>query len=135
MSSRIFYIFIFFLFFFSGKQNIISQYRDPFTVKKRSNKIKKNNKRGLLYSAKSYLSKKQKDSFSNIKKNNGLVGLYDDPFKRLGKVNYKQSGVDKDSFTMEHRKMAARNRYDKVNLRNKAFKSRDKYMKNKIKHY
>ena len=76
---------MFFLFFFLGKQNIISQYRDPFTVKKSSNKIKKNNKRGLLYSAKSYLSKKQKDSFSNVKKNNGLIGLYDDPLRGLGK--------------------------------------------------
>jgi hypothetical protein len=41
MISRIFYIFIFILFFFSGKKIIISQYRDPFTVKKTSNKIKK----------------------------------------------------------------------------------------------
>ena len=135
MSSRIFYIFIFFIFFFSAKQNIISQYKDPFTVKKTRNKIKKNNKRGLLYSAKSYLSKKQKDSFSNVKKNNGLIGLGHDPFKREEKLNFKQSGVEKDSFTTEHRKMAARNRYDKVNLKKVAFKSREKYMKNKIKHY
>tara|TARA_B110001452_G_scaffold163501_1_gene136314 strand:- start:334 stop:741 length:408 start_codon:yes stop_codon:yes gene_type:complete len=135
MSSRIFYIFIFFIFIFSAKQNIISQYRDPFTVKKTRKKIKKNNKRGLLHSAKSYLSKKQKDSFSNVKKNNGLIGLGYDPFKREQKLNFKHSGIEKDSFTTEHRKMAARNRYDKVNLRKIAFKSREKYMKNKIKHY
>jgi hypothetical protein len=131
MIRRIFFIFLSFLLFFFQKQDIISQYRDPFTEKRRGNNIKKRNKIGLIYATKSLFSKKQKDSFVNVKKNNGIIGLDHDPFKFKGKRFYKPTGIEEDSFTTKHRKMAYSNKYDKESLKKKAIKSRTKYMKKK----
>ena len=92
MIRRIFFIFLSFSLFFFQKQDIISQYRDPFTEKRKGNNIKKRNKIGLIYAAKSMFSKKQKDSFVNVKKNNGIIGLENDPFKFKGKRFYNLLG-------------------------------------------
>ena len=70
-----------FLFLFYG--NIISQYRDPFSEKRRRPSIKKNNNLGLLYS-KTFI-KRQNDSFTNYKRQNGIIGIDNDPFKITGK--------------------------------------------------
>ena len=131
MIQRILFIFISFFLFFFQKQNLISQYRDPFNEKRKGISIKKRNKIGLIYAAKSLFSKKQKDSFINVKKNNGIIGLDHDPFKFNGKKFYKPTGIDEDSFNTKHRKMAYSNKYDKKNLKKKALKSREKYMKKK----
>ena len=131
MIQRILFIFISFFLFFFQKQNLISQYRDPFNEKRKGISIKKRNKIGLIYAAKSLFSKKQKDSFINVKKNNGIIGLEHDPFKFNGKKFYKPTGIDEDSITTKHRKMAYSNKYDKKNLKKKALKSREKYMKKK----
>ena len=131
MIRRVFFIFLSFSLFFFQKQNIISQYRDPFTEKRKGNNIKKRNKIGLIYATKSLFSKKQKDSFVNIKKNNGIIGLDHDPFKFKGNRYYKPTGIEEDSFTTKHRKMAYSNKYDKESLKKKALRSRNKYMRKK----
>lgn len=131
MIRRIFFIFLSFSLFFFQKQDIVSQYRDPFTEKRKGNNIKKRNKNGLIYATKSFFSKKQKNSFLNPKKNNGVIGLDHDPFKFKRKNFYKPTGVEEDSFTSKHRKMAYSNKYDKESLKKKAIKSRNKYMKKK----
>lgn len=131
MICRIFFIFVSFFLFFFQKQNLISQYRDPFTEKRKGINIKKRNKIGLIYAAKSLFSKRQKDSFVNVKKNNGIIGINHDPFKFNEKKTYKPTGIEEDSFTLKHRKMAYSNKYDKDRLKKKALKSREKYMKKK----
>tara|TARA_Y100000385_G_scaffold175807_1_gene181669 strand:+ start:139 stop:534 length:396 start_codon:yes stop_codon:yes gene_type:complete len=131
MIRRIFFIFLSSFLFFFQKQDIISQYRDPFSEKRKGINIKKRNKIGLIYAAKSLFSKKQKDSFANVKKNNGIIGLDHDPFKFKGKKLYKNTGIEEDSFTAKHRKMAYSNKFDKESLKKKALKSRKKYMKKK----
>ena len=72
-----------------------------------------------IYATKSLFSKKQKDSFVNVKKNNGIIGLDHDPFKFKGKKFYKPTGIEEDSFTAKHRKMAYSNKYDKESLKKK----------------
>jgi hypothetical protein len=131
MIRRIFFICLSFCLFFFQKKDIISQYRDPFSEKRKGNNIKKRNKIGLIYATKSLISKKQKDSFVNVKKNNGIIGIDSDPFKFNGKRFYKPTGIEEDSFTTKHRKMAYSNKYDKESLKKKAMKSRKKYMKKK----
>ena len=131
MIHRIFFIFLSFFLFFFQKQDIISQYRDPFSEKRKGINIKKRNKIGLIYATKSLFSKKQKDSFVNVKKNNGIIGLEHDPFKFKGKRFYKPTGIEEDSFTTKHRKMAYSNKYDKESLKKKAFRSRNKYVRKK----
>ena len=131
MIRRVFFIFLSFFLFFFQKQDIISQYRDPFTEKRKGNNIKKRNKIGLIYATKSMFSKKQKDSFVNIKKSNGIIGLDHDPFKFKGNRYYKPTGIEEDSFTTKHRKMAYNNKYDKESLKKKALRSRNKYMRKK----
>ena len=69
----------------------------------------------------------QKNSFLNPKKNNGVIGLDHDPFKFKRKNFYKPTGVEEDSFTTKHRKMAYSNKYDKESLKKKAIKSRAHY--------
>ena len=76
-------------------------------------------------------SKRQKDSFVNIKKNNGIIGLDHDPFKFKGNLYYKPTGIEEDSFTTKHRKMAYSNKYDKESLKKKALRSRNKYIRKK----
>jgi len=131
MIRRIFFIILSFFLLFLKKQNLISQYRDPFSEKKKVISIKKRNKNGLIYATKSFFSKKQKNSFLNQKKNNGIIGLDHDPFKFKRKNFYKPTGVEEDSFTTKHRKMAYSNKYDKESLKKKAIKSRNKYIKKK----
>lgn len=131
MIRRVFFISLSFFLFFFQKKDIISQYRDPFTEKRIGNNIKKRNKIGLIYATKSMFSKKQKDSFVNVKKNNGIIGLDHDPFKFKGKRFYKPTGIEGDSFTTKHRKMAYSNKYDKESLKKKALKSRKKYIRKK----
>ena len=131
MTRRLFFISLSLFLFFFQKQDIISQYRDHFTEKRKGNNIKKRNKIGLIYATKSMFSKKQMDSFVNIKKNNGIIGLDNDPFKFKGNRYYKPNGIEEDSFTTKHRKMAYSNKYDKESLKKKAHKSRNKYMRKK----
>ncbi|MDB2539056.1 hypothetical protein N9X23_01665 [Flavobacteriales bacterium] len=131
MIRRIFFIILSFFLLFLKKQNLISQYRDPFSEKTKVISIKKRNKNGLIYATKSFFSKKQKNSFLNQKKNNGIIGLDHDPFKFKRKNFYKPTGVEEDSFTTKHRKMAYSNKYDKESLKKKAIKSRNKYIKKK----
>ena len=85
----------------------------------------------MIYATKSLFSKKQKDSFVNIKKSNGIIGLDHDPFKFKGNRYYKPTGIEEDSFTTKHRKLAYRNKYDKESLKKKAHKRRNKYMRKK----
>ncbi len=133
MIRRVFFISLSFFLFFFQKHDIISQYRDPFTEKRIGNNIKKRNKIGLIYATKSMFSKKQKDSFVNVKRNNGIIGLDHDPFKLKGNRFYKPTGIEEDSFTTKHRKMAYSNKYDKESLKKKALVSRKKYMRKKMK--
>lgn len=120
MIRRIFFIFISFSLFFSQKQNLISQYRDPFSEKTKGINIKKRNK---------IISKKTKNLFSSIKNNNGIYGLDHDPFRNNKKNIYKPTGIEEDSFTTKHRKMAYSNKYNKMLLKKKALKSRKKHFK------
>jgi len=131
MIRRTFFIILSFFLLFLKQQNLISQYRDPFSEKTKVISIKKRNKNGLIYATKSFFSKKQKNSFLNQKKNNGIIGLDHDPFKFKRKNFYKPTGVEEDSFTTKHRKMAYSNKYDKESLKKKAIKSRNKYIKKK----
>ena len=118
MICRIF--FIFFFLFFCQKGNLISQYRDPFSEKTKGINFKKRNKR---------ISKKTKNLFSSVKKNNGIYGLDHDPFKINKKKIYEPTGVEEDSFTTKHRKMAYSYKYNKKKLKKKALKSRKKHLK------
>ena len=125
MTRRISFIFISFFLFFSQKQNLISQYRDPlsenlFSEKTKGINIKKRNK---------IISKKTKNFFSSVKNNNGIYGLDQDPFKFNKKNIYIPTGIDEDSFTKEHRRMAYSYKYNKRVLKKKALKSRKKHFK------
>lgn len=120
MIRRIFFIFISFFLFFFQKQNLISQYRDPFSEKTKGINIKKRNK---------IISKKTKNFFSSVKNNNGIYGLDHDPFKFNKKNIYIPTGIEEDSFTKEHRRMAYSYKYNKRVLKKKALKSRKKHFK------
>ena len=95
MICRIFFIFFFLVFFQKG--SLISQYRDPFSEKTKGINFKKRNK---------IISKKTKNLFSSVKKNNGIYGLDHDPFKINKKKIYEPTEVKEDSFTKKNRKMA-----------------------------
>ena len=118
------------LIFFFSINNLYSQYRDPFSEKRKKTYIKKNNHRGLL-SSKAFF-KKQNDSFSNLKSQNGIIGIDNDPFKISGKNKFKPTGIEEDSFTKKQRKLAIMNRYNKELVKKKAKKSRKKYMKRQM---
>ena len=118
------------LIFFFSINNLYSQYRDPFSEKRKKTYIKKNNHRGLL-SSKAFF-KKQNDSFSNLKSQNGIIGIDNDPFKISGKNKFKPTGIEGDSFTKKQRKLAIMNRYNKELVKKKAKKSRKKYMKRQM---
>ena len=118
------------LIFFFSINNLYSQYRDPFSEKRKKTYIKKNNHRGLLASKAFF--KKQNDSFSNLKSQNGITGIDNDPFKISGKNKFKPTGIEEDSFTKKQRKLAIMNRYNKELVKKKAKKSRKKYMKRQM---
>lgn len=118
------------LIFFFSINNLYSQYRDPFSEKRKKTYIKKNNHRGLLASKAFF--KKQNDSFSNLKSQNGIIGIDNDPFKISGKNKFKPTGIEEDSFTKKQRKLAIMNRYNKELVKKKAKKSRKKYMKRQM---
>ena len=128
MNKDVFYISII-LFFFSYN-SIHSQYRDPFSEKRKKISIKKNNHLGLL--ASKSLLKNQNDSFSNLKGQNGIIGIDNDPFKISRKNKLKPTGIEEDSFTKKQRKLATINRYNKELIKKKAKKSRKKYMKRQM---
>ena len=130
MNRYILYISTLIFFFFFSKNNLYSQYRDPFSEKRKKTYIKKNNHRGLL--ASNAFFKKQNDSFSNLKSQNGIIGIDNDPFKILGKNKFKPTGIEEDSFTKKQRKLAIINRYNKELVKKKAKKSRKKYMKRQM---
>lgn len=130
MNRYILYISTLIFFFFFSTNNLYSQYRDPFSEKRKKTYIKKNNHRGLLaYKA---FFKKQNDSFSNLKSQNGIIGIDNDPFKISGKNKFKPTGIEEDSFTKKQRKLAIMNRYNKELVKKKAKKSRKKYMKRQM---
>ena len=128
MNRVFFYISILLSFFLYN--TIHSQYRDPFSEKRKKISIKKNNHLGLL--ASKSLLKKQNDSFSNLKGQNGIIGIDHDPFKISGKNKLKPTGIEEDSFTKKQRKLAIINKYNKELVRKKALKSRKKYMKRQM---
>ena len=127
--NRVFFYISILLSFFSYN-TIHSQYRDPFSEKRKKISIKKNNHLGLL--ASKSLFKKQNDSFSNLKGQNGIIGIDHDPFKISGKNKLKPTGIEEDSFTKKQRKLAIINKYNKELVRKKALKSRKKYMKRQM---
>ena len=131
MQRRKFYILTALIFFFLFYGNIISQYRDPFSEKRRRPSIKKNNNFGLLYS-KTFI-KRQNDSFTNYKRQNGIIGIDNDPFKISGKNKFKPTGIEEDSFTSKQRNLAIRNKYNKKLVKKKALKSRRKHQKHQMK--
>ena len=131
MQRRRFYILTALIFFFLFYGDIISQYRDPFSEKRRRPSIKKNNNLGLLH-AKTFF-KKQKDSFTNYRRQNGIIGIDNDPFKITGRNKFKPTGIEEDSFTSKQRNLAITNRYDKTLVKKKALKSRRKYQKHQMK--
>lgn len=131
MSKKIFYISIALTFFFLSNNNLFSQYRDPFSEKRKKITIKKNNSVGLLHSKTFF--KRQNDSFTNNKRQNGIIGIDNDPFKITGKNNLKPTGIEDDSFTTKQRKLAVRNKYNKNLVKKKALKSRKKYQNHKMK--
>ena len=85
---------------------------------------------GLL--ASKSLFKKQNDSFSNLKGQNGIIGIDNDPFKISGKNKFKPTGIEEDSFTKKQRNLAIINKYNKELVKKKALKSRKKYMKRQM---
>ena len=101
--NRVFFYISILLSFFSYN-NIHSQYRDPFSEKRKKISIKKNNHLGLL--ASKSLFKKQNDSFSNLKGQNGIIGIDHDPFKISGKNKLKPTGIEEDSFTKKTKKVS-----------------------------
>ena len=131
MQRRRFYILTALIFFFLFYGNIISHYRDPFSEKRRRPSIKKNNNLGLLYS-KTFI-KRQNDSFTNYKRQNGIIGIDNDPFKITGKNKFKPTGIEEDSFTSKQRNLAIRNKYNKNLVKKKALKSRRKHQKHQMK--
>lgn len=131
MQRRRFYILTALIFFFLFYGNIISQYRDPFSEKRRRPSIKKNNNLGLLYSKRFF--KRQNDSFTNYKRQNGIIGIDNDPFKITGKNKFKPTGIEEDSFTSKQRNLAIRNKYNKKLVKKKALKSRRKHQKHQMK--
>ena len=131
MQRRRFYILTALIFFFLFYGKIISQYRDPFSEKRRRPSIKKNNNLGLLYS-KTFI-KRQNDSFTNYKRQNGIIGIDNDPFKITGKNKFKPTGIEEDSFTSKQRNLAIRNKYNKNLVKKKALKSRRKHQKHQMK--
>ena len=130
MNRYILYISTLIFFFFFSTNNLHSQYRDPFSEKRKKTYIKKNNHTGLLASKAFF--KKQNDSFSNLKSQNGIIGIDNDPFKISGKNKFKPTGIEEDSFTKKQRKLAIMNRYNKELVKKKAKKSRKKYMKRQM---
>ena len=131
MQKRTYYILFASIFFFLSHNKVISQYRDPFSEKRKRPSIKKNNNMGLLY-AKTFF-KRQNDSFTNYKRQNGVIGIDNDPFKITGKNKFKPTGIEEDSFTNKQRNLAITNKYNKSLVKKKALKSRRKYQKHKMK--
>ena len=84
MQKRTYYILFASIFFFLSSNKVISQYRDPFSEKRKRPSIKKNNNMGLLH-AKTFF-KRQNDSFTNYKRQNGVIGIDNDPFKITGNL-------------------------------------------------
>ena len=109
--------FINFLFLSYG--DIIAQYRDPFSEKRRRPSIKKNNNLGLLHSKTFF--KRQNDSFTNYRRQNGIIGIDDDPFKITGRNKFKPTGIEEDSFTSKQRNLALSNKYNKTLVKKKGF--------------
>ena len=131
MQRRRFYILTALIFFFLFYGNIISQYRDPFSEKRRRPAIKKNNNLGLLH-AKTFF-KRQNDSFTNYRRQNGIIGIDNDPFKITGRNKFKPTGIEEGSFTSKQRNLAITNKYNKTLVKKKALKSRRKHQKHQMK--
>ena len=124
MNRYILYISTLIFFFFFSTNNLYSQYRAPFSEKRKKTYIKKNNHRGLLASKAFF--KKQNDSFSNLKSQNGIIGIDNDPFQISGKNKFKPTAIEEDSFTKKQRKLAIMNRKNKELVKKKAKKRRKK---------
>ena len=121
---------VLFLIGFSN-QAITAQYRDPFTSKKKTFRVKKNNSKGLfsLGNKTNNYAIKHKNPFDALKFPKGTVGLSVDPFFYGNKSSYKPSGIDKDSFSYSQRKRAIRDKYDKSKVKKAAQKSREQHFK------
>ena len=113
--------------------DLMAQYRDPFSEKSKRSTIKKRNKKGLASSMMTN-SKKLRDPFRNIHDPKGWVGLRNDPFNSSGNMRSKPTGVDSDSFSYRQRKRAIKDKYNKEYVKKKAMKSREKHYKLKMKY-
>jgi hypothetical protein len=127
MYRRVYYIIFALIILIFFKNSCFSQYRDPFSEKRKKLFIKKKNHRGLLHTHR--LIKKKNDAFTNTKNRNGIIGIDDDPFKIIGKRKFKPTGIEEDSFTKKQRNLADRNKYNKSLVKKKALKSRKEYSK------
>ena len=107
------------------------QYRDPFSSKKQSHRVKKNNKKGLfsMGNKTNNYAIKQRNPFDALKFPKGTVGMGSDPFLYGNKSSYRPTGVDKDSFSYSQRKRAIRDKYDKTKVKKAAQKSRENHFK------
>lgn len=114
-----------------GHTSIQGQYRDPFSSKKKSFRVKKNNKKGLfsLGNKTNNYAIRQKNPFDALKFPKGTVGMGSDPFISGNKSSYRPTGVDKDSFSYSQRKRAIRDKYDKTKVKKAAQKSRENHFK------
>ncbi len=111
-----------------------SQYRDAFSEKKKTKKIKKHNKNGLFSSFTAKSPKKELSPFWSIKSSKGLIGLSSDPFTNKGRSKYKPTGVDPDSFSYKQQKRAIKEKYNREYVKRKSMKSRQKRYKLKMKY-
>ena len=112
-----------------------SQYRDAFSEKKRTTKIKKGNKNGLFSSFTAKSPRKEMNPFWSVRTSKGLVGLSSDPFSsNNARSKYKPTGVDPDSFSEKQQKRAIKEKYNIEYVRKKSMKSREKRYKFKMKY-
>ena len=109
-----------------------SQYRDAFSEKKKSKKIKKGNKNGLFSSFTAKSPRKERNPFGIVRTPKGLVGLSNDPFSPKGRSRYKPTGIDSDSFSYKQQKRAIKEKYNNEYVRKKSVKSREKRYKLKM---
>ncbi len=114
-----------------------AQYRDAFSEKKKRQKIKKNNKKGLIAPFRNRFTGRMKDPFNNIndfRAPKGTIGIGNDPFSNNGRTKYKPTGIDSDTFSYRQRKRAIEDKYNKDKVKRKSYKSRLKHYKFKMKY-
>ena len=117
-----------------SSSSLNAQYRDAFSEKKKRQKIKKNNKKGLSTPFRNKFTGRMKDPFNAIRAPKGTIGLGNDPFSNDGRTKYKPTGIDSESFSYRQRRRAIEDKYNKDKVKRKAYKSRLKHYKFKMKY-